>query len=323
MDYIYLVAGLVLLLAGGDLLVRGAVGLAKRAGVSALLIGLTVVAWGTSAPELVVSVKAGIDGIGGIALGNAIGSNIFNILAVMGLVALVRTLAAAPGPIWRDALVAISSGLVVLAIVAGADRLQPIHGIALVGMLVAYTILAYRQERETEHVSAITTEEIGKAAEAGTARTSLLMSLVMTAAGIAMLVYGANLLVHGAVTIARAFGVSESIIGLTLVAAGTSLPEVATSLVAAFRRQAAVAIGNVLGSNTFNSLGIVGSTALFGPLVIPSDIELIDATLGALVPLLILVPAVLFGRIGRLAGMVMVAGYAGYVLLLVHRAGLL
>ncbi|MEZ5776101.1 MAG: calcium/sodium antiporter [Hyphomicrobiaceae bacterium] len=319
--YLSLLGGFLLLVGGADVLVRGAVSVAERAGVSALLIGLTIVSWGTSAPELVVSAQAGLDGQGGIAIGNAIGSNIFNVLAVMGLVAFLKTLVAKPSTIRRDAVIAILSGIAVLLIVM-RQQLEVWHGVLLLLAFVAYTVNTYLQERGAAVVEEASPGEIGAAAGRAEASMGVPLSVLLVVLGIALLVVGANLLVDGAVEIARAWGVSEAIIGLTLVAAGTSLPEAATSVVAAFRREVDVAIGNVLGSNTFNSLCIVGVTALFGPITIPGDISYLDPIIAAGGPFLILVPAVLFGRIGRFAGLAMLAGYVLYVAALAARVGL-
>jgi cation:H+ antiporter len=323
LDMLMIAGGLVLLVAGANWMVQGAVTLAERAGVSALLIGLTIVAWGTSAPELVVSAKAGLDGKGGIAIGNVIGSNIFNVLGVMGLCAIARTLAVRPGAVLRDSLIAIVAGLALIAIVIVSPRLEIWHGVALVAGLLAYTLYAFLEERRGESTIARAHAEIGAAAVTVAQRRSIPISLGLVAIGLALLVGGGTLLVDGAVAIARQLGMSEAVIGLTIVAIGTSLPEVATSIVAALKRQVDVAVGNVLGSNTFNLLGILGTTGLLGPVAIPPDIGLLDIGLAAAVPLLILAPALLFGRIGRFVGLAMVLGYAGYVWLLIERSGAL
>jgi cation:H+ antiporter len=191
----------------------------------------------------------------------------------------------------------------------------------LVAGLLAYTIYAFFEERGGVGTLAKAHAEIGEAAASAAHHRSVPLSIALVAVGLALLAGGGTLLVNGAVAIAREAGMSEAVIGLTLVAVGTSLPEVATSIVAALKRQVDVAVGNVLGSNTFNVLGILGVTGLFGPVPVPADIRMLDVALAAGVPLLLLAPALLFGRVGRILGFAMVAAYVGYVWLLIERSG--
>ena len=252
-------AGLALLVAGAETLVRGASRLAAAAGVSPLVIGLTVVAFGTSAPELAVSVKAALDGQSGLVLGNVVGSNIFNVLFILGLSALIAPLAVSVQLIRLDVpLVIALSGVVLLLAADGA--LGRIDGLLLACGLAAYVVFSVRLGRR--EAAALGD---GDADAAATAGRSLRVDLGLVAVGLVLLVAGSRLLVGAAVDMARALGVSDLIVGLTIVAAGTSMPEVVTSAVATVRRQVDIAVGNVVGSNLFNLMGVLGVSCLLAP----------------------------------------------------------
>jgi cation:H+ antiporter len=212
------------------------------------------------------------------------------------------------------------AGLAVIAILATRE-LTPLHGVLLLTSLLIYTLYAYSRERSAETTEALSPARLGEAATRVERAQSLGFGILLVIAGLGLLVLGGSLMVDSAVAIARAYAVPEAIIGLTLIAAGTSLPEVATSAIAAFRKQGDVAIGNVLGSTTFNALGILGATGLFGPLAVPAEISLADAAIAAGAPLLLMAAAVVSGRIGRLSGALMFGLYIAYVLLLAHRIG--
>ncbi|MEQ9639105.1 MAG: calcium/sodium antiporter [Alphaproteobacteria bacterium] len=299
MSYILVAVGLASLVLGGELLVRGAVALAARAGVSPLLIGLTLVGFGTSTPELAASVTAALDGSPGIALGNVVGSNIANILLIVGLAALLRPLVLSPAAGLRDGVVMLLAGVGCLVVVLGGT-VGRADGFVLVACLAGYVALIYRQERRAKPDDA-------------SPGASSPVAIACFAGGLVLVLLGANLLVSGAIDLARAFGVSEIIVGLTLVALGTSLPELATSLVATVRRQPDVALGNVLGSNIFNVLGILGITAIITPLEVPARIATVD------VWVMLAGSAALLGllwfaaRVGRGAGAAMLVAYATYV----------
>ncbi|MEZ6195846.1 MAG: calcium/sodium antiporter [Planctomycetota bacterium] len=253
-------AGLVLLIVGAESLVRGASRLAAAAGLSPLVIGLTVVAFGTSAPELAVSVSSSWNGQAGLALSNVVGSNIFNVLFILGLTGLIAPLAVTIEVIRRDVPVMIAlSGVVLLLSLDGA--LGRIEGLVLLAALVAYVVWCVRTSRA--EARALPVEAVG--VESRTNARDWFTNLAFVAAGLAALVVGAGWLVDGAVVFARAMGVGETVVGLTIVAAGTSLPEVATSVVAAVRGQRDIAVGNVVGSNVFNLLGVVGASAVAAP----------------------------------------------------------
>jgi cation:H+ antiporter len=258
-----LLAGLVALLAGAELLVRGASRLALRFGVSPLVIGLTVVAFGTSSPELAVSVQSGLAGQADIAVANVVGSNIFNVLAVLGPTAMIAPLVVRQQLVHFE--VPIVLGLSVLVLVMALDgRIGPFDGLLLVAGLIAYTAVVLRRtRREAAAVKSEYAKEFGVAASGWLAR--LTVQVVCVLGGLGLLVLGATWLVDSAVSIARALEISEAVIGLTVVAAGTSLPELATSVVAALRREPDIAVGNVVGSGVFNLLGILGIAALVTP----------------------------------------------------------
>ena len=301
MDYLYLIAGLVGLFFGGEALVRGSVGIARRMAIPPLLIGLTVVGFGTSTPELLVSVDAAWRGVPDIALGNIVGSNIANILLIVGLSALVWPIKVMGATLRRDTAVMMAAALVLVPIFAMAQMGRP-AGLVLVAGLVAYLVWAYRQPGDME------AEDVGVPAPA-----SALVSTLWVIGGLVALMVGARFLVDGAVNIARGYGISEAFIGLTIVAVGTSLPELATSLIAAFRRQSEIAIGNIVGSNIFNVLGILGVTALIAPIPVASRFLTFD--LPVMIAVSLVLTALLLTRpvIGRGIGVAMLAGYVAYV----------
>lgn len=300
MPYLELIAGFALLVAGGDALVRGAVGAARRLRVSPLLIGLTLVGFGTSTPELVTSLQAALAGSPGIAIGNVVGSNVANILLILGVAAAIRPIAA-PGPSMRrdGAMLALATGLCVAAAMSGS--IGRVWGGLLVAGLVAYIATAYLAERGAPQ------EETGEPSR------RLPLSLALVAGGIAVTVLGAGLLVGAATTLATQWGVSERVIGLTVVAVGTSLPELAASVAAAMRRQGAMALGNVVGSNIYNVFGILGITALVRPMDVPPAFAGLDVAvlIGSAAALLVLALAV--GRVGRIAGWTLLTAYGAYM----------
>jgi cation:H+ antiporter len=261
--WLYLLAGLVALVAGAEFLVRGASRLALRFGISPLVIGLTVVAFGTSSPELAVSVQSGLAGQADIAVANVVGSNIFNVLAVLGLAALMTPLVVQQQLVRFE--VPLVIGLSVLLLVMALDgRLGRLDGLLLVAGLIAYTVLVIRQSRrEAAAVKAEYGKEFGAEAPGWLGR--LPVQVVCILGGLGLLVLGATWLVDSAVAIARALQLSETVIGLTIVATGTSFPELATSVVAALRGERDIAVGNVVGSTVFNLLGILGIASVVTP----------------------------------------------------------
>ena len=310
MTSIQLLMGLVLLLGGGEALVKGGVGVATRLGVSPLLIGLTLVGFGTSTPELVASLEAAVAGRPGIAIGNVVGSNTANILLILGLSAVIYPLATTKEAFRRDGAVLVGSALVLLAAVL-FGAIGRAAGFLLVALLAIYTLYVYRTERRTGGPSAEV--HAAEAAEVAPAGMSIGVGLALALGGIAAIVYGASLLIESAVVIARALGLSEAVIGLTLVAVGTSLPEMVTSIMAAARRHADVAFGNIVGSNIFNALGITGVTALVEPLAVPSEIARFDIWVMLATTLLLTLFATTGWQVKRWEGAVFLAAYAAYV----------
>lgn len=316
-----LLGGLVLLIAGGDLLVRGAVQVAARLGVSPLVIGLTLVGFGTSAPELVTSVQAALIGAPGIAFGNVVGSNIANVLLIVGASSILYPIVVTSSALRRDGAVMVAVALVF----AGVTAVMPMErwlGALFVLALTAYVYIAFRQERRSEagadHGAVYDKGAALQAADpalapAPSGRGSILRPLLIAVGGLVLVVLGGTFLVDGAVTLARSFGISETVIGLTIVAVGTSLPEFVTSVLAAIRRQGDVAFGNIVGSNIYNILGIGGVTALIAPGPVPPEIVSFDN----LVMIGVSVALVAFAwtglRVARWEGAALMSGYLIYL----------
>jgi cation:H+ antiporter len=317
-----LVGGLIGLVVGGELLVRGASKLALIAGISPLVIGLTVVAFGTSAPELAVSVQAGLSGNANIAVANVVGSNIFNVLFILGLCAAILPLIVAEQLIRLE--VPLMIGVSVLVYLLALDgRIGAWDGALLFAGIVGYTVWAIRKSRqENRAIQAEYSEEFGE--RPGTRHTALdvLVNLGFVAAGLAVLVLGSRWLVDGAVSLAQTLGVSDVVIGLTIVAAGTSLPEVATSVIAALRKERDIAIGNVVGSNLFNLLCILGVAGMVTPggLAVGPSMLRFDMLVMLGVALACL-PIFFSGwRIDRWEGWLFFASYVAYTTYLVLQA---
>lgn len=262
-DMLWFLLGLIALILGAELLVRGASKLAMALGISPLVVGLTVVAFGTSSPELAVSVQSAWAGQVDIALGNVVGSNIFNVLFILGLSALIIPLVVDRQLIRQEVPLMVGASLLLWALAAN-QSIGRLEGLLLVGLLAAYTIYVIRASRRQtaadrqEAAAPPVVEE-----KSWDAHWSIQVALIL--AGLTLLVLGSNWLVEAAVAFARALGVSELVIGLTLIAAGTSLPEVATSIMAALRGERDIAVGNVVGSNIFNILGVLGVSAAIAP----------------------------------------------------------
>jgi len=315
--WLLLLAGLGILVTGAELLVRGASRLALRFGISPLVVGLTVVAFGTSSPELAVSVQSGLAGQADIAVGNVVGSNIFSVLAVLGLAALISPMVVQQKLVRLE--VPLVVGLSALVLVMAQDgRIGPFDGLLLVAGLIAYTVLVIRQSRrEVAAVQAEYAKEFSVAAPGSLAR--LPVQIVLVLAGLGLLVLGATWLVDSAVSIARALKLSEAVIGLTIVAAGTSFPELATSVVAAMRGERDIAVGNVVGSTVFNLLGVLGVAAL----VTPGGLSVAPGMLFFDIPVMIGVafaclPIFSTGhRIARWEGALFLGYYAVYVTYLI------
>lgn len=319
-----LLGGLVLLIFGGDLLVRGAVRVASRLGVSPLVIGLTLVGFGTSSPELVTSVQAALIGAPGIAFGNIVGSNIANILLIVGTSAILYPIAVTSSALRRDGLVMIAI-TVAFAGLAAVMSMERWLGVLFLFALAAYVYIAFQQERRSStdaaHGAVFDKGAALQSAEPGIAqgigpRGSILLAVAIALGGLALVLLGGTLLVDGAVTLARSNGISETVIGLSIVAIGTSLPEFATSVIAAVRRQTDVAFGNIIGSNIYNILGIGGATALFAPGEVPAEIVGFDNLVMVGISILLIVFARTGFRIGRREGTALLLGYLAYLYIL-------
>lgn len=315
--FVYISGGLVLLVVGGELLIRGATAIALTAGVSSLVIGLTVVAFGTSMPEMVVSIEASIAGSPEITLGNVVGSNIFNIFFVLGVCGIIAPLSVSAQVLRLDIPVMVG-GAAAIYLFALNGALQRWQAVVLLGCLIAYTLFIIHKSRsETRRVKA----EFAAALESTQGRAKqipLWLSIVFVIGGLLTLVLGARLLVTGAVALARTFGVADAVIGLTVVAAGTSLPEVAASAVATYRGERDIAIGNIVGSNTFNLLGILGVVPLIsGNLPVSEQLRLVDLP-WMLAASASCIPFLAIGlKFGWVEGLMFLLAYFAYLTLLV------
>ncbi|MFQ6546668.1 calcium/sodium antiporter [Aestuariibius sp. 2305UL40-4] len=315
LDWSMTILGLFILILAGDALVKGAVNLSLRLGVPALIVSLTIVAFGTSAPELLISIKAILDGVAGIALGNVVGSNTANILLVLGVPALIATMHTSTCETRRSYLQMIFASVLFIALCFFA----PItwwHGLILLAGLSIMLGSAFRAARahRRDVANEVPDEEDEEVEGADPSMPGWRIAIYLVL-GLAGLPLGAELLIDGSINIARTFGLSEEVIGLTLVAIGTSLPELATTVMAAIRRQADVALGNVIGSNMFNLLAIIGVASLVGP--IPVDPKFLSFDLWVMLSAsLLLIPFVFLRRdITRLWGAALTALYAAYLVI--------
>lgn len=326
-DILLLAAGFLVLLTGGELLVRGSVRVAEHAGMSPLLIGLTLVGLGTSMPELVTSVQAAMSGSPGIAVGNIVGSNIANIMLILAIAAIIEPMAVSTSAFQRDGMIVLGTALLFSGIGLTLPLDRPV-GAVLAGLLVAYLLYAYRQERTMapseghtaayERAEALDEIHADDGSETprrrwGSLRIDLVTALLTALGGLLLVVAGGRLLVDAAVAIARAYQVSETVIGLTIVSIGTSMPELATSAIAAYRKHSDVALGNIMGSNIYNTLGIGGATGLLSPTVIPDEIVRYDSLvmLGASFAMLIFARSGY--RLSRMEGAILLTGYGVYL----------
>ncbi len=318
MDYALAIGGLVLLFLGGESLIRGAVGLARKLDVSPLFTGLVVVGFGTSAPEFVVCLEAALRGQYDITIGNIVGSNIANLMLILGVAALIQPILSRASILKRDGLAMLlaSATLVGLAFFGEVSR---VLGLVLLAMLVGFIAICWISERAHSDGEASDIEE--EIEEVGQLPARTWVAVLAVLAGIIALVSGSNMLIEGATGIALAFGISEAVIGVTLVAIGTSLPELAAVIVAAIRNHADVALGNVLGSNVFNVFGMLGLTAVIEPLAINRAFLDLDMWVMLGVSALLLVFLTTGNRLNRGESLFLLAGYAAYVVFLLDPAG--
>lgn len=309
---LYLVGGLVMLFIGAEGLIRGSSNLAIKIGITPLVVGLTVVAFGTSTPELVVSLKAALLGNSSISLGNVVGSNIANIALILGVAAIIKPLDVHANVIMREIPIMILITVLFLFLLIDGE-LGFIDGLIFVIGLVIYLIVNVLLARKEKNPEVDSEFKEGLKSKLGVP-----VSIVLMLAGLGLLILGANLFVQSAVAIAKMFNVSDAIIGLTIVAIGTSLPELITSIVASYKKEADIAIGNVVGSNIFNILGILGITALIIPI---SSVGLGYVDLGVMLfTAIILFPLSRTGfSISRFEGAILLVGYAGYIFYLLPK----
>lgn len=305
-----------MLILGGELLVGGSVRIADRLGVSPLVIGLTLVGFGTSAPELVTSIEAALAGSPGIAYGNIVGSNIANILLIVGVTALLAPIAVRAGVLARDGSVMLAAAAA-FAVVAAAHLTTRAAGLAFIAALGLYVYAAFRSERTvtaSANGEALAPETATDAPDrVGLPPRALLVPLGSALCGLVLVLAGASGFVDGAVALARFLNASEVAIGLTVVALGTSVPELVTSVVAAMRRQTDIAFGNIIGSNIYNVLGIGGVTALIAPSAVPYDIIRFDNPVMIVVSVVMLLVAYTGSCVTRREGALLLSGYGMYL----------
>lgn len=309
LSWIQLISGLAILVVGGEFLVRSSTKLAVYMKVSSIVIGLTIVSFGTSFPELVVSVDAALHGHPDIALGNVVGSNIANIALVLGLTALIFPIAVGRSTLVKDwPIMLFVSALLILF---GWDlEIERWEGIVLFLGIITYNVWIIRSSRKQNKEI----EEVETNFKKGTA--DLLRTLLLLLISLGGLIWGADLLVDGAVGVARAFNIEERIIAITIIAFGTSAPELATSLIAVFRKEDGISLGNLIGSNVFNILGILGATSILHPISVNVEIKSFDFMFMIGIPLLLL-PLMLFQlKVSRFAGFLLLTSYFGYIFLL-------
>ena len=314
MDYIFIILGLIALVVGGEILVRGATSIALKFKITPFVVGMTVVAFGTSAPELLVSLSAALDGSPDISIGNVVGSNIANIALVLGATALVYPIRVSKTSLSVDWPMLMLASLLFYFFILNL-KLEWYEGIIFVSILATFTIWMIRKSRKaglkkTDEASNDFNKEAIK-------EMNIWMSFLLIAGGCLALVIGADWLVYGAKNIARSYDVSESVISLSMIAIGTSLPELATSIMAAFKKQTDIAIGNILGSNLFNILSILGITAIVkeinvNELILQSDIFWMLGLSAILLPMMLL-----RRDIDRVEGSLLLIAYAAYMYFLI------
>ncbi len=313
LHYVSLVGGLVLLIMAGDILVRGAVGIAQRLGIPHLVIGLTIVAFGTSAPELLISLKAAMAGSPSIAIGNVVGSNIANVLMVLGVPALIAATSCGEEGATRNALFMVAVSIIFI-IMAFMGTLGHVSGAILLLLLLVFlgdSVRATRKHRSSQRE--VAEDVIHETDDVTDVPASTWLCLLYLVIGLVGLPFGAEFTIDGATAIARAWGVTEAVIGLTVIALGTSLPELATSVMAAVRRQGAVAIGNVIGSNIFNLLAILGITAVIAPMKVPPEFLKLDVWVMLACALLVMLFAMRKTTLRFGAGLALVILYCAYI----------
>ena len=316
-NLLLLVAALLVLTIGAELLVRGAAAVARRLGVSSFFIGLTIVGFGTSAPELATGVNSALRGFADINVGNVVGSNIFNIAVILGVTSLLCPIPVQVRLVRAEALLVIGVAFLPLIAAVNGGRIAWWAGATMLGLLLIYLWRGYLAGRRDGAAESEAEQELERELGITPARAGRpLISLLFIALGLGALVGGSMLLVDSAVGIARALGVSELVIALTIVSAGTSAPELVTSLVAAFRKQSDISIGNILGSNIFNILGIMGITSMIREQTVTRQTLLLDTPVMIAASVALLPIMTSHARISRAEGAALLLGYGAYVTVL-------
>ncbi|MFK7866669.1 MAG: calcium/sodium antiporter [Alphaproteobacteria bacterium] len=311
-DSVLVIIGLVLLFFGGEWLVRGSVVIAERLGLSHVLIGVVVVGFGTSAPELFVAVNAVLENRPDIAVGNVVGSNIANILLVLGCAAMIYPVFCKDAVIKRDAIIVVLASILLIGL-AWFGVISRIAGGVMVSALILYLFYCYKAEKKQAVTGDSPSDIAQDLTDFSDAKTPLVKGMIFAAGGMFLLVFGADWLVTGASNIARVFNVSEAVIGLSLVAIGTSLPELATAIAASLKKHSDVLIGNILGSNLFNILSILGISALVKPVAISSNFIQFDMPLGLATAVIALIIIIFVKAFTRFIGALFLIAYLFYL----------
>jgi len=316
MNYILLISGFILLFIGGEMLVRGSVEISKRLGISTILIGMIVVGFGTSTPELLVSVQASLIGQSDIALGNIVGSNIANVLLILGISAVISPIICNDKVISRDSFTVMITSILLTGL-TNFSVISRIEGFFMLTSLILYLFYSYKAEQKQKSATILShfvnTPHEEEAKEFESKKTNLITSVLLVIIGIIILICGANFLIKGAVNLARQIGVSEAIIGLSLIAVGTSLPELATSIIASIKKNSDIVIGNILGSNLFNILGILGLTAIVKPIQINNKVADFDIPFNMGISIGSVLIIFLIKKFDRTVGIISLIVYIAYI----------
>ncbi len=301
----FILIGFVLLIGGADYLVKGAVAIANKLKIPSIIVGLTIVAFGTSTPEFVVSIKAALGGVGGISIGNVVGSNIANILFILGVAGIISSVTCEKKTFLRDwGFMMFTTLLFVVFALSGKFVFW--HGLIMLGLLVGFIVFNYFNSKNSDEDDAET--------QSSFADKNWFVVVAVTIAGLFAILYGSELLVKGAVSLAKIFGISEAIIGLTIVAVGTSMPELATTVVAAIRKQNGVALGNVVGSNIWNIVFIMGATSTIVDVEVVKQIMVYDMWVMVFATLVLLPIMMTQSKLNRIEGWLFLLLYTGYII---------
>ena len=299
----YILIGFVLLIGGAEYLVRGAVAIANKLKIPSIIVGLTIVAFGTSTPEFVVSIKAALNGVGGISVGNVVGSNIANILLILGVAGVISSVTCEKKVFLRDWSFMMFT-TVLFVVFAMSGKFVSWHGWIMLALLLGFIVFNYINSKNSEESEETQSSLAGK---------NWLLVIAVTVLGLIAILYGSDLLVKGAVDLAKIFGISEAIIGLTIVAVGTSMPELATTVVAAIRKQNGVALGNVVGSNIWNIVFIMGATSTIVDIEVVKQILVYDIWVMVGATAVLLPIMMTHSKLNRIEGVLFLLLYAGYI----------